>query len=459
MAKKPWGGRFTESTDKLVEEFTASIEFDQRLYKYDIMGSIAHCKMLEKCKIITSTESRKIIKGLKEIEKSIDSGRFKFECALEDVHMNIEKRLIDKIGPTGGKLHTARSRNDQIALDIRLYLRDEINAILKLISDLCRSLITLAGSHLNTVMPGYTHLQRAQPILFSHHLLAYVEMLRRDHKRYEEISKRVNILPLGSSALAGTSFPIDRNYVAKLLKFPEISENSMDAVSDRDFSVEFCFASSLLMMHLSRFSEELILWSSDEFSFIELGDSFCTGSSIMPQKKNPDVPELVRGKSGRVYGNLVSLLTLLKSLPLAYNKDLQEDKEPLFDTVETVKNSLAVFTGMMKKIKVNKQKMLKAASEKFSTATEIADYLTKKGLPFRNAHEITGKIVKYCEDGNKSLSELKAKEWKKFSDMFGPDIQQKIDVIKSIDSKNITGGTSRKQVIKRIEKLKKLFRI
>ena len=457
MAKKPWEGRFTGKTDKAVEIFTASIYFDKRLYKYDIMGSIAHCRMLEKCKIITSAESKKIIKGLKSIEKSIESGSFQYNDALEDIHMNIEKKLIDKIGSVGGKLHTARSRNDQVALDIRLYLRDEVEAIQKLISDFCRVLIKLAARNLNVIMPGYTHLQRAQPVLLSHHLLAYVEMFKRDKERFQEILKRVNVLPLGSSALAGTSFPLDRNYVAKLLNFPKISENSLDAVSDRDFSGEFCFASSLLMMHLSRMSEELILWSSSEFSFIELDDSFCTGSSIMPQKKNPDVPELVRGKTGRVYGNLVSLLTMLKSLPLAYNKDMQEDKEPLFDTVDTVKNSLTVFCKMMTKIKINRQKMLGAASEEFSTATEIADYLAKKGVPFRKAHEVTGKIVKYCKKKNKTLFKLTIKEWKSFSEKFDSNVLKAIDIKKSIENKNMVGGTSSKQVVKRIEKLKKVF--
>lgn len=457
MAKKPWGGRFKGETDKLVEDFSASIGFDKRLFKYDVMGSIAHCKMLEKCKIISQADSRKIIKGLKSIEKSIDNNKFEFSNALEDVHMNIEKTLIDKIGPVGGKLHTARSRNDQVALDIRLYLRDEIQQVLALISSFIRTLVKLAETNLDVVMPGYTHLQRAQPILFSHHLLAYVEMLKRDHERFADNLRHVNVFPLGSCALAGTSFPIDRRYAARLLNFPEISENSLDAVSDRDFMVEFCSASSLMMMHLSRLSEELILWSTSEFSFIKLDDSYCTGSSIMPQKKNPDVPELVRGKTGRVYGNLVSLLTMLKSLPLAYNKDMQEDKEPLFDTVDTVKSSLCVFNGMMKKIKINKKKMLEAASGGFSTATEVADYLTKKGTPFRKAHEITGKIVKYCEQKNKDLTDLTIKEWKSFSGSFGPDIIKAIDVNNSIDSKNIPGGTSRKQVVKRIEKLEKIF--
>lgn len=457
MSKKPWEGRFTAKTDKFAEEFTASIGFDWRLYKYDIMGSIAHCQMLGKCKIITSAESRKIIEGLKSIKKSIDNKTFRFDYSLEDIHMNIEKKLIDNIGQVGGKLHTARSRNDQIALDIRLFLREEINIISGLLDSLCGVLIQFAAENLSVIMPGYTHLQRAQPVLFSHHLLAYIEMFRRDKERLQENLKRINVLPLGSSALAGTSFPIDRGYVAKLLKFNEISENSLDAVSDRDFAIEFCSASSLLMMHLSRMSEELILWSSSEFAFIELDDSFCTGSSIMPQKKNPDIPELVRGKTGRVYGNLFSLLTIMKSLPLAYNKDLQEDKEPLFDTVDTVKNSLIIFSKMLKKIKINKQKMFKAASDEFSTATEIADYLAKKGVPFRKAHEITGKIVKKCEKENKYLSTITMKEWKSFSSKFDSDILRVIDIEESIKMKNLVGGTSREQVSKRIKKLKKMF--
>lgn len=459
MAKKPWGGRFVGKTDKLVEKFTASIGFDKKLYKYDIMGSIAHCKMLAKCKIITQAESKKIISGLQFIEKSIAKESFQFDCALEDIHMNIEEKLREKIGPVGGKLHTARSRNDQIALDIRLYLRDETSRIIKLLYDLCSIIIQLASKNLNVVMPGYTHLQRAQPILFSHHLLAYVEMLKRDKERFQEVLKRVNVCPLGSSALGGTSYPIDRRYVAKLLNFPEISTNSLDAVSDRDFLVEFCSASSLLMMHLSRMSEELILWSSSEFSFIELNDSFCTGSSIMPQKKNPDVPELVRGKTGRVYGNLISLLTMLKSLPLTYNKDLQEDKEPVFDTADTIVNSIVVFSRMLQKIKINKSNMLKAASEGFSTATEIADYLAKKGTPFRKAHEITGKLVKYCEEKNKKFSNLTTKEWNFFSKSFEPDVLDVISVKQSINNKNIIGGTSAKQVAKRIKQLKGHFRL
>jgi len=457
MSKKPWGGRFKGETNKLVEEFTASISFDKRLYKYDIMGSLAHCKMLEKCKIITPVESNKIMGGLKSIERSISNGSFHFDPAFEDIHMNVEKKLIDKIGSVGGKLHTARSRNDQVALDTRLYLRDEVTLTLKLISDLCRALIKLASDNLDVIMPGYTHLQRAQPILFSHYLLAYVEMLRRDKDRFQESLKRINVLPLGSAALGGTSFPIDRNYVAKLLSFPKISENSLDAVSDRDYLVEFCSSSSLLMTHLSRMSEELILWSSSEFSFIQLDDSFCTGSSIMPQKKNPDVPELVRGKTGRVYGNLIALLTMLKSLPLAYNKDLQEDKEPLFDTVDTVKNSLSLFCRMMQKVKINKPNMLKAASEGFILATEVADFLSKKGVPFRKAHEITGKIVQYCEGKNKDLSKLHLAEWKNFSNKFDSDIFKVIDVKKSIDRKNTLGGTGSNRVVKRLSKLNKIF--
>ncbi|MBT4899924.1 MAG: argininosuccinate lyase, partial [Nitrospina sp.] len=346
--KKPWSGRFKQSTDVLMETFSASISFDKRLYACDIEGSIAHCKMLARCKIISSAESQKIQKGLKRILKECDEGRFQFKDELEDIHMSIESRLREIIGPTAGKLHTARSRNDQVCLDIRLYLRNEVDETVKDIDQLCKTLVSLAKKNLDKVIPGYTHLQRAQPVLLAHHLLAYVEMLLRDKDRFVDARKRINVMPLGSAALAGTNFPIDRQYTAKLLNFPEISHNSMDAVADRDFAAEFCSASALLMMHLSRFSEELVIWNSSEFGFVELSDAFTTGSSIMPQKKNPDAAELIRGKSGRVFGNLVSLLTLMKGLPLAYNKDLQEDKEPLFDSADTVKVCLKIFTGMMK---------------------------------------------------------------------------------------------------------------
>ncbi len=451
--KKLWEGRFSEDTDRLVEEFTASISFDKRLYKYDIMGSIAHCKMLGRCGILNKEETKKIVNGLENIEKEIEEGEFEFDTGLEDIHMNIEKRLIDEIGDPGGKLHTGRSRNDQVALDMRLYLRDEIQEIIKGIKELKRSIIRIAKKNVDTIMPGYTHLQRAQPVLVSHHFLAYFEMLDRDEERFKDSLKRINVMPLGSAALAGTSLPIDRDYVASLLNFPKITTNSIDSVSDRDFTIEFCAAASILMMHLSRLSEELILWSSSEFNFIEIGDSFCTGSSIMPQKKNPDVPELVRGKTGKIYGNLFSLLTMMKSLPLAYNRDMQEDKRPLFDTVDTVKASLNIYSRLLKEIKLKKDEMSNAASKGFTTATDMSDYLVKKGLPFRETHKIVGEIVKYCINKNKRFEDLGLKKMKEFSDLFEDDIFRYIKVENSINGKMSKGGTSGKEVLKRIAEI------
>lgn len=458
MKKKPWSGRFEKETDKLVEKFTASISFDKRLYKYDIEGSIAHCMMLARCKIIKNGEANKIIKGLRDIKKEIDGGRFKFDIALEDIHMNIERRLIDKIGNIGGKLHTARSRNDQVALDIRLYLRDEIGEIVSLIRGLKKSIVTKAKGNIDVIMPGYTHLQMAQPVLFSHHLLAYYDMFDRDEERFLDMLKRVNVMPLGSAAMAGTNYPIDRKYVAKLLQFPAVTTNSMDAVGDRDFSIEFLSASAILMMHLSRFSEELIIWSTSEFGFIELDDSFCTGSSIMPQKKNPDVPELVRGKTGRVYGNLMSLLTTMKSLPLAYNKDMQEDKEPLFDTIDTVKASLSIYSKMIGTIKLNRDRLGEAVFQGFMTATDMADYLVMKGLPFRDAHEVVGRAVSFCIKNNKLLSDLTFYELQKFSKSFKKDIFSFIKTEKSVDRKDVIGGTSKRQVLKRIAEVEKIMK-
>ena len=458
MKKKPWSGRFEKETDKLVEEFTASISFDKRLYKYDIEGSIAHCMMLAKCKIIKNGEADKIIKGLRDIKKEIDSGRFKFDIALEDIHMNIERRLIDKIGTVGGKLHTARSRNDQVALDIRLYLRDEIGEIVGLIRGLKKSIVKKAKGNIDVIMPGYTHLQMAQPVLFSHHLLAYYDMFDRDEERFLDMLKRVNVMPLGSAAMAGTNYPIDRKYVAKLLQFPAVTTNSMDAVGDRDFSIEFLSTSAILMMHLSRFSEELIIWSTSEFGFIELDDSFCTGSSIMPQKKNPDVPELVRGKTGRVYGNLMSLLTTMKSLPLAYNKDMQEDKEPLFDTIDTVKASLLIYSKMIGTIKLNRDRLGEAVFQGFMTATDMADYLVMKGLPFRDAHEVVGKVVSFCIKSHKLVSDLTFYELQKFSKSFKKDIFSFIKTEKSVDRKDVIGGTSKRQVLMRIAEIEKDFK-
>ena len=436
-----------------METFSASISFDKRLYTCDIEGSIAHCKMLARCKIISPSESQKIQKGLKRILKECDEGRFQFKDELEDIHMNIESRLRELIGPTAGKLHTARSRNDQVCLDIRLYLRNEVDETVKEINRLCKTLVSLAKKNIDKVIPGYTHMQRAQPVLLSHHLLAYVEMLLRDKDRFLDARKRINIMPLGSAALAGTNFPIDRQYTAKLLKFPEISHNSMDAVADRDFAAEFCSASALLMMHLSRFSEELVIWNSSEFGFVELSDAFTTGSSIMPQKKNPDAAELIRGKSGRVFGNLVSLLTLMKGLPLAYNKDLQEDKEPLFDSADTVKTCLKIFTGMMQLAKFKSLSIEELSTSGFLTATDMADYLVLKGVPFREAHEVTGKIVAYCLDNGKTLDKLSLKELRKISKRFDEDVSEHIALKNSVDRKNIYGGTAKKQVKAQIARL------
>ena len=451
---KLWGGRFTQPTDKFVEEFTASIEFDKRLYRQDIRGSIAHARMLGRQAIIPMADAESIVRGLQDILARIESGTFDFSVSLEDIHMNIEARLSESIGEAGKRLHTGRSRNDQVALDVRLYLRDEIAEICGYLDKLIDSLLFQAEQNLGVIMPGYTHLQVAQPILFSHHMMAYVEMLRRDKGRMEDCRKRLNALPLGAGALAGTTFPIDREYVAELLEFQEVSRNSLDSVSDRDFSLEFMSASSILMMHLSRFSEELILWSSSEFGFVELSDSFCTGSSIMPQKKNPDVPELVRGKTGRVYGNLVALLTVMKSLPLAYNKDMQEDKEPLFDTIDTVKGSLKVFADMIREMKVKTDSMRMAAARGFSTATDVADYLVRKGLPFRDAHEIVGKAVRYCVENTKDLSDLPIETWKGFSEKIEADIFDAITLEASVNARRATGGTALERVKAEIERAK-----
>jgi argininosuccinate lyase len=452
MSEKPWQGRFSQPTDKFVEEFTASIAFDQRLYSYDIQGSIVHARMLAKQEIISAEEAEQITTGLEDILKEIENGRFDFSVALEDIHMNIEARLIERIGPVGGKLHTARSRNDQVALDIRLYLRDEIRTLLSQLQQLGQALVSQAENHLEVIMPGYTHLQTAQPILFSHHMLAYFEMFRRDRARLEDCLERVDVLPLGAGALAGTTFPIDREFVARELGFSEVTRNSLDSVSDRDFAIEFISACSILMMHLSRFSEEIILWSSADFSFIELSDSFCTGSSIMPQKKNPDVPELIRGKSGRIYGNLMSLLTLMKSLPLAYNKDMQEDKEPLFDSIDNVKGCLKIFAAMIAEMKVRPERMREAASRGFSTATDIADYLVRKGIPFRDAHEVVGKTVRYCIEHGKDLPELSLEEYRSFSQNIDSDIYEFVTLEASVNARSATGGTATSAVEKEIER-------
>jgi len=451
---KLWGGRFTQPTDKFVEEFTASINFDKRLYHQDIRGSIAHATMLGKQGIIPMEDVEQIIKGLKAILDQIEAGTFDFSVSLEDIHMNIEARLSQRIGDAGKRLHTGRSRNDQVALDIRLYLRDELVEISAYIDLLIDSLLFQAEENISVIMPGFTHLQTAQPILFSHHMLAYHEMLKRDKGRMEDCLKRTNVLPLGAGALAGTTFPIDREYVAELLDFPEVTRNSLDSVSDRDFAIEFCAASSILMMHLSRFSEELILWSTSEFKFVDLSDSFCTGSSIMPQKKNPDVPELVRGKTGRVYGNLMALLTLMKSLPLAYNKDMQEDKEPLFDTIDTVKGCLKVFADMVREMRINPVRMKKAAAAGFSTATDVADYLVRKGVAFRDAHEIVGKTVRYCIENEMDIPELSLAEWQLFSMRIEDDIFASITLEASVNARKATGGTAEERVRAEIARAK-----
>ncbi|UCH45744.1 MAG: argininosuccinate lyase [Nitrospiraceae bacterium] len=450
---KPWAGRFKEKTEKIVEDFTSSIAFDVRLWKYDIEGSIAHAKMLGRQKIISKKDMNLIIRGLGDIYEEIEAGRFRFKDGLEDIHMNIEHALIKKVGPAGGKLHTARSRNDQVALDVRLYLRDEIHEILKLIINFRRVLVSIAKKHINTVMPGYTHLQRAQPVLLSHHFLAYHEMLGRDMERVRDCLKRVNVLPLGAAALAGTTLPINRNYVAKLLKFPEVSENSMDSVSDRDFIAEFIAASSITMGHLSRLSEELILWSSEEFGFIELPEAFATGSSIMPQKKNPDIPELVRGKTGRVVGNLMAIFTVMKGLPLAYNRDMQEDKEPLFDTVDTVKACISVLSAMLPRIRFRKKVMAEAVESGFMTATDVAEYLVKKGMPFREAHGVTGAIVRYCIENKKDITDMTVSEFQDYSDYFKKDIVNHITVQASLEGKKSQGSTSGKMVSSRIRNI------
>jgi len=452
---KLWGGRFSQPTDKFVEEFTASIDFDKRLYRQDIRGSIAHARMLGRQDIIPQADVDDIISGLEEILARIEAGDFDFSVSLEDIHMNIEARLSAAIGEAGKRLHTGRSRNDQVAVDIRLYLREEIVEVIRYLDLLEDALLFQAETNLGAIMPGYTHLQVAQPILFSHHMLAYVEMFSRDRGRMEDCAKRLNVLPLGAGALAGTTFPIDREYVASELEFSAPTRNSLDSVSDRDFALEFISASSILMMHLSRFSEELILWSTSEFDFIELSDSFCTGSSIMPQKKNPDVPELVRGKTGRVYGNLMALLTVMKALPLAYNKDMQEDKEPLFDTIDTVKGSLKIFADMVREMKIKADVMLEAAARGFSNATDVADYLVRTGMPFREAHEVVGKSVRYCIEHGKRLEELTRAEWQAFSDLIGADIYDAITLEASVNARNATGGTALVRVKAEIERLKK----
>ena len=444
--KKLWAGRFAEPTDAFVEAFTASVEFDQRLAPYDIQGSIAHATMLARQGILTESERDSIIGGLQRVLERIGAGEFEWSVALEDVHMNIEAALTEDIGIAGKKLHTGRSRNDQVATDVRLWLRAELDEIRIAIRRLQSGLLDLAEREADTILPGFTHLQTAQPITFGHHMMAWFEMLDRDHDRMLDCAARVNIMPLGAAALAGTTYPIDRHFTAEQLAFERPAENSLDAVSDRDFAIEFAAAASILMMHLSRMSEELILWSSAQFNFITLSDSFCTGSSIMPQKKNPDVPELIRGKSGRIFGHLMALLTLMKSQPLAYNKDNQEDKEPLFDTVDNLKGSLKVFADMIPAIRCNAEPMRQAALKGFATATDLADYLVRKGVAFRDAHEVVGKSVAYCIDKDLELAELDLAQLQDFSGLIGEDVFECLTLEGSVAARDHIGGTAPTQV-------------
>jgi argininosuccinate lyase len=450
--KKAWSGRFTEPVSELVERYTASIPFDYRLAEYDIQGSLAHAKMLSTQGIISNADWQAIEQGLHQIRDEIRNNQFTWQLALEDVHLNIEKRLTHLIGDAGKRLHTARSRNDQVATDIRLFLRASIDEILTLIKNLQYALLNLAEKHMDTVMPGFTHLQVAQPVLFGHHLMAYFAMLKRDAERLLDCRKRVNQLPLGAAALAGTSYPIDRHLVAGLLGFEGVCENSLDAVSDRDFAIEFCACAALIMTHLSRLSEEFILWMNPQFGFIELADRFCTGSSIMPQKKNPDVPELVRGKTGRINGHLVALLTLMKGQPLAYNKDNQEDKEPLFDTVDTLVDTLRIYAEMLSGVTVHHDTMRQSTLRGHATATDLADYLVKKDIPFRDAHEIVAKIVQFAEQKGCDLSSLPIHELQQFSDRIEADVLAVLTLEGSIKSRNHIGGTAPEQVTAALQK-------
>ena len=446
MKEKLWGGRFKSFTDKNVDAFNASIDFDKRLWREDIEGNLGYCKMLGKAGIISKDEVAAISNALKVIYSEIERGDFLFDESMEDIHTHIEKALIEKVGHIGETIHTGRSRNDQVALDTRLYVRNSIIEIDSMAREFQLALIEVAEEHIDFIMPGYTHLQRAQPVLLAHHLLAYYEMLKRDRQRYKEALKRTNILPLGSAALAGTTFNLDREFLSQELKMDGITSNSMDAVSDRDFAAEFIFASSLLMMHLSRLCEELIIWSTAEFNFIEISDSFATGSSIMPQKKNPDIPELIRGKTGRVYGNLISLLTTMKGIPLTYNKDMQEDKEPLFDTVDTVKKSLKIFAMLLKEITFKRDNLYSATEKGYLVATDFADYLVKKGMTFRKAHNVVGDIILSAQKKGRELHEMNLNEMKKYSDIIEDDVYKELDPVSCINNRNIPGGTGTKMV-------------
>lgn len=454
MAEKTWGGRFKEKVNELVDRFNASIGFDRALYHEDIIGSVAHCKALTKAGVLTEEESRQILEALWEIEKELERGPYPNEGEFEDIHTLVERALVDKVGSLGEKLHTGRSRNDQVALDMRLYVRNASNRIISLVREVQRALVEQAENNLDIVMPGYTHMQRAQPVLLAHHLMAYYEMLKRDRERFGEALKRINILPLGSAALAGTTFPLDRQLIAKELGFKGISANSMDAVSDRDFILEFLFDCSLVMMHLSRLAEELVLWSSQEFGFVEISDAFCTGSSIMPQKKNPDLPELMRAKTGRVYGHLMALLTVMKGLPLAYNKDMQEDKEVLFDTVKTVEICLEVAARLMSALSFHKDKMEDAVAQGYLVATDLADYLVRKGIPFRKSHEIVGRIVLMCIDLGIELNELSLDQMKKICEDIDGDVYEWLDPRRSVERRRLEGGTSPDAVRRAIQRAK-----
>lgn len=446
MAEKLWQGRFDQPTDKLVEDYTASIHFDSRLYRYDIEGSVAHCRMLAECGIISHEDASLIVEALGEILRDIEHGQVVLDASMEDIHMAIEKELTSRIGETGGKLHTARSRNDQIALDMRLYMRDVLSQCRFLLGDVQCALVKMAESHIDVVMPGFTHLQHAQPVLLAHHLMAYYEMFRRDSERMRDCLTRTDVMPLGSAALAGTTFPTDMEWTARYLNFSRPVANSIDAVSDRDYLIEFCSAASILMMHVSRMAEELILWSTTEFRFVEISDAFCTGSSIMPQKKNPDVPELMRGKSGRVFGNLVTLLTLTKGLPLAYNRDLQEDKEPVFDTADTVLSTLRLLSKLIPEITVNRARMESMAGQGFTLATELADYLVRKAVPFRKAHHVVGQVVHYCIRHSKELKDCTLDEFRSFHKAFDTDVFPYLEISSVIDQRTSIGGTATSRV-------------
>jgi argininosuccinate lyase len=446
MSGKLWGGRFSEGTDRLVERFTSSIDFDRRLYAQDIRGSQAHAKMLGKCGIISADDAERIVEGLDRVRAEIEAGEMVWDDALEDIHMHIEARLTERIGSAARKLHTARSRNDQIALDIRLFLRDETRGLLDDLTALRKALVSLAEEYLGAVLPGYTHMQRAQPVLLSHHLMAYYEMFGRDAERFADALKRIDVMPLGTAALAGTPHPIDRAYVAELLDFPAVSANSMDTVADRDFAVEFAAAASLCMVHFSRLSEELILWSTSEFGFVEIGDAFTTGSSIMPQKKNPDVCELVRGKTGRVTGDLVTLLTLMKSLPMAYNRDMQEDKEPLFDAVDTLRATVAVYARMLPNVRFHRERMARATATGFLNATDLADYLVERDVPFREAHEIVGKAVAHAASVGRELHTLDLGTLQRFSDRIEADVFGFLATETVVNRRRSIGGTAEEQV-------------